>query len=119
MHEQRTLWIAAMIVGAACLLPLLGFVLYALWPWRVLVSWFAFGMIGATMMVRLGLETIRVVVALKLQVAEAALRHRYLQAQERSQRNEGIVVAYQEPQQGRGINRHATFFQGPDDEIRS
>ncbi len=82
MYEQRTVWIAAMIVGTICFFPLVVFVLLALWPWRVLVSWLALGLIGAVVLVRLLLQVVHMVVAVKLQLEEAALRRNYFQMQE-------------------------------------
>jgi hypothetical protein len=84
MYEHPTLWLAAVIIGTICFLPLLVFVLWALWPWRVLVSWLVLGLIGAAILVRLLVQVLHTVVAVKLQLAEAAQRRSSYQMQEHS-----------------------------------
>lgn len=83
MREKRILVLSAMMAGAVCLLPVVGFVLYSLWSQRVLVSWLMLGLVGLVVVAHLVLWVIKVATRAKVDLAEEALRPGRLHAHER------------------------------------
>ncbi len=83
LSEHKTLSISLVVAVAVCLLPVIGFVLYALWPARVLVSWLVLAAIALVVVVWLVLRIIRTTTAASVAVQEEALRPGRLYANER------------------------------------
>ena len=83
LSERRTLAISLAVAAAVCLLPIIGFVLYALWPQRVLVSWLVLGASALVIVVWLVLRIIRTSTAASVAAQEEALRPGRLYANER------------------------------------
>ena len=100
MSERRTLLLSLMMAGAVCLLPVVGFVLYALWPQRVLVAWLALGLLALVVLVLLVLHIIKVGAVAKVQLAEERLRPGRLYAHERLVRDDRADGAWLVQQQG-------------------
>jgi len=100
MSERRTLHLSVMMGGAVCLLPVVGFVLYALWPQRVLVAWLALGLLALVVLVWLVLRIIRVGAMAKVQLAEERLRPSRLYAHERLVQDDCADGAWSVQQQG-------------------
>ena len=108
LREEKTLRIsfvmAAVLFALACAIPVVGFVLYALWPVRVLVAWLVLGAIGLVIAVWLILWVVRATTAASVAVREEALRPGRLYANERLVSEAWEYPApstqYQRPQQG-------------------
>ena len=83
LSERKTLFISLIVAAAVCLLPIIGFVLYALWPQRVLVSWLVLGVTALVIVVWLVLRIIRTSTAASVAAQEEALRPGRLYADER------------------------------------
>jgi len=83
MSEHKTLSISLVVAAAVCLLPVIGFVLYALWPARVLVSWLVLAAVALVVVVWLVLRIVRTTTAASVAVQEEALRPGRLYANER------------------------------------
>lgn len=83
LSEHKTLSISLVVAVAVCLLPVIGFVLYALWPARVLVSWLVLAAIALVIVVWLVLRIIRTTTEASVAVQEEALRPGRLYANER------------------------------------
>ncbi|HLI08016.1 MAG TPA: hypothetical protein VKV40_15720 [Ktedonobacteraceae bacterium] len=80
---ERNHWGAAATVIAICLLPVIVFILIALWPQRVLVAWILLGLGILAVLVKLAQWLIKSGTAAKIQLAEEALRSGRLYANER------------------------------------
>ena len=83
LSERRTLAISLAVAAVVCLLPVIGFVLYALWPQRVLVSWLVLGASALVIVVWLVLRIIRTTTAASVAAQEESLRPGRLYANER------------------------------------
>ena len=83
LSEHKTLLISLVVAAVVCLLPVIGFVLYALWPARVLVSWLVLGVVALMIVVWLVLRIIRTTTAVSVAAQEEALRPGRLYANER------------------------------------
>ncbi len=83
LSERRTLAISLIVAAVVCLLPIIGFVLYALWPQRVLVSWLVLGASALVIVVWLVLRIIHTTTAASVAAQEEALRPGRLYANER------------------------------------
>ncbi len=83
LSEHKTLSISLVVAVVVCLLPVIGFVLYALWPVRVLVSWLLLATVALVVVVWLVLRIIRTTTAASVAVQEEALRPGRLYANER------------------------------------
>ena len=83
MRSERNLLLLAAIVGCACLLPIIGFVLASLWPQRVLVSWILLGLVVLFILVKLALWVIKIGTVAKVRLSEEALRPGRLYTHER------------------------------------
>jgi len=117
LHEHKTLSISLVVAVAVCLLPVIGFVLYALWPMRVLVSWLFLAAVAVVIVVWLVLRIIRTATAASVAAQEEALRpgrlysHERLVAQETGYSQMPGQQAYPHYQQGYE-QPHASY---PDD----
>ncbi len=102
LSERRTLAISLIVAASVCLLPIVGFVLYALWPQRVLVSWLMLGASALVIVVWLVLRIIRTTTAASVAAQEEALRPGRLYANERlvAQDTKYHGVPMQQYQQG-------------------
>ena len=106
LSEHKTLSISLVVAAVVCLLPVVGFVLYALWPARVLVSWLVLGVVALVVGVWLVLRIIRTTTAASVAVQEEALRPGRLYANERLVPHEvgysqaPVQQPYQQYQQG-------------------
>ena len=83
LSEHKTLSISLVVAVVVCSLPVIGFVLYALWPARVLVSWLVLVAVALVIVVWLVLRIIRTTTAASVAVQEEALRPERLYANER------------------------------------
>ncbi len=83
LSEQKTLSISFAVALVVCLLPVIGFVLYALWPARVLVSWLMLAAVALVIVVWLVLRVIRTTTVASVAAQEEALRPGRLYANER------------------------------------
>ncbi len=99
LSEYKTLSISLIVAAAVCAFPMIGFVLYALWPERVLVSWFVLGVIGLVIAVWLLLRIIRTTTAASVAAQEEALRPGRLYAHERLVSEEQAYYAMMPQQQ--------------------
>lgn len=95
--HERILLLLVIALGSVVLLPATIFVLVALWPQRVLVSWLLLGLVASVVLARIAIWLVRAVTTAKVRLAEEALRQRRLYAHERlveqeeGNRNEGVV----------------------------
>jgi len=116
LSEHKTLSISLAVAVAVCLLPVIGFVLYALRPMRVLVSWLMLAAVALMIVMWLVLCIIRTTTAASVAAQEEALRPGRLYANERLVQQE--VGYYQVPgqqqsyQQGYEQQPYASY---PDD----
>lgn len=83
LSERKTLLIAAIIGASICLLPIIGFVLVALWPYKELVSWLILGSVGLVVLVWLTLRVIKTTTATTVAMHEQTLRPNRLHSHER------------------------------------
>jgi hypothetical protein len=81
--HERMLLLLAMVLGSVVLLPATIFVLIALWPQRVLVSWLLLGLVALVVVARIAVWLVRAVTTAKVRLAEEALRPGRLYAHER------------------------------------
>jgi len=89
MRVERSFFLAALIVGGICLLPVVVFVLVSLWPQRVLVSWLLLGLVALVILVKLAVWVIKAGTIAKVRLSEEALRPGRLYAHERLVEDEG------------------------------
>jgi len=100
LSEHKTLSISLIVAVVVCAFPVIGFVLYALWPARVLVSWLMLGVVGLVIVVWLVLRIIRTTTVASVAAQEGALRPGRLYANERLV-SEEVVYYPPSPQQQR------------------
>ena len=81
--RERILVLLAMVLGSIVLLPATVFVLIALWPQRILVSWLLFSLVGLVTLARIAVWLIHAVTMAKVRLNEEALRPGCLYAHER------------------------------------
>lgn len=81
--RERILVLLAMVPGSMVLLPATVFVLIALWPQRVLVSWVLLGLVVLVAVARVAVWLIHAVTMAKVRMDEEALRPERLYAHER------------------------------------
>ena len=123
LSERRTLFISLVVAAAVCLLPIIGFVLYALWPQRVLVSWLVLGVSALVIVVWLVLRIIRTSTAASVAAQEEALRPGRLYANERlvaqDMKYYGVPTqqqyqhTYEQPQSSYTDDTSSYPYQGP------
>jgi hypothetical protein len=95
--RERILVLLAMVPGSMVLLPATVFVLIALWPQRILVSWLLFSLVGLVTLARIAVWLIHEVTMAKVRLNEEALRPGRLYAHERlvEQENGDVKIASQ------------------------
>jgi hypothetical protein len=81
--RERILVLLAIVLGSMVLLPATVFVLIALWPQRILVSWLLFSLVGLMTLARIAVWLIHAVTMAKVRLNEEALRPGRLYAHER------------------------------------
>ncbi len=81
--HERILLLLAIALGSVVLLPATIFVLIALWPQRVLVSWLLLGLVASVVLARIAVWIVRAVTTAKVRLAEESLRPGRLYAHER------------------------------------
>lgn len=116
LSEHKTLSISFTVALVVCLVPVVGFVLYALWPARVLVSWLLLAAVAVVVVVWLVLRIIRTTTAASVALNEEALRPGRLYANERLVQQEGGY--YQMPMQQQHFYQQGyeqTYSPYPDD----
>ncbi len=86
--HERILLLLTIALGSVVLLPATIFVLIALWPQRVLVSWLLLGLVASVVVTRITVWLVRAVTTAKVRLAEEALRPGRLYAHERLARQE-------------------------------
>ena len=89
MRFERNVFYTAVIVGCLVMLPVVCFVMIALWPDRVLVSWLIVGLGVLVVLVKLALWVIRTGTIAKVRLEEEKLRTGRLYANERLIEDEG------------------------------
>ena len=123
LSERKTLFISLIVAAAVCLLPIIGFVLYALWPQRVLVSWLMLGTTALVIVVWLVLRIIRTSTAASVAAQEESLRPGRLYANERlvaqDMKYYGVPTqqqypqTYEHPQSSYADDTPSHYYQGP------
>ena len=86
--RERMLFLLTIALSSVVLLPATIFVLIALWPQRVLVSWLLLGLVALVVLARIAIWLVRAVTAAKVRLAEEALRPGRLYAHERLVKHE-------------------------------
>lgn len=81
--SERILLLLAIALGCVVLLPAAIFVLIALWPQRVLVSWLLLGLVALATLARITVWLVRAVTTAKVRLDEESLRPGRLYAHER------------------------------------
>ncbi|HEU5382787.1 MAG TPA: hypothetical protein VFV38_45855 [Ktedonobacteraceae bacterium] len=81
--HERILLLLAIALGSVVLLPTTVFVLIALWPQKMLVSWLLLGLVVLAGLARIAVWLVRVVTIAKVRLAKEALRPGRLYAHER------------------------------------
>jgi hypothetical protein len=99
-QRERILVLLAMVLGSVVLLPTTVFVLIALWPQRILVSWLLFSLVGLVTLARIAVWLIHTVTMAKVRLNEEALRPGRLYTHERlvehEQENSNVKSVSQE-----------------------
>lgn len=81
--HERILLLLAIALGSVVLVPATIFVLIALWPQRVFVSWLFLGLVALVVLAHIAVWLVRAVTIAKVRLAEEALRPGRLYAHER------------------------------------
>jgi len=81
--KSERLFVCLAVFSCVVLLPAIVFVLIALWPQRVLVSWLLLGLVALVVVARIAIGLIHVVTTAKVRLDEEALRPGRLHAHER------------------------------------
>ena len=89
MKSERSLFYITVIVVCVCTLPVIGFVLFSVWPQHELFSWLLFSLFAAAVLTKLALLLIKTATIAKVRLDEEALRKGRLYAHERQIEREG------------------------------
>jgi hypothetical protein len=81
--HERILLLLSIALGSVVLLPATIFVLIALWPQRLLVSWLLLGLVALAVLARIAVWLVHAMTTAKVRLDEEALRPGRLYAHER------------------------------------